>query len=137
MLSNFGLVIGFWGEPLLTTCHILNRVPNKRINTTPYEFWKKRKPNFNLQHLKIWACRAIARVFKPKRRKLGERRIECIFLRFALNSKVNWFMVIEPNDAITFNTVIESRDAIFDKTRLTSISRAEKLVQKNILIIEC
>ena len=32
-------------------------------------------------------------------------------------------MVIEPNDSISANTIIESRDAIFDETRFKSISR--------------
>ena len=41
MLSNWGLGPGFWGEALLTACYILNRVPNKRSKTTPYEFWNK------------------------------------------------------------------------------------------------
>ena len=47
MLSNSGLSQGFWGEALLTACHILNRVPNKRSKNTPYELWNKKKPNLN------------------------------------------------------------------------------------------
>jgi len=47
LLSNLGLSSGFWGEALLTTCHILNRVQRKRNKVTPYEFWNKRKPNLN------------------------------------------------------------------------------------------
>jgi len=38
MLSNLGLGHGFWGEALLTACYVLNRIPNKRSKTTPYEF---------------------------------------------------------------------------------------------------
>jgi hypothetical protein len=37
MLSYSGLANGYWGEALLTACHILNRVPNKRNKITPYE----------------------------------------------------------------------------------------------------
>nr|GEY56310.1 zinc finger, CCHC-type [Tanacetum cinerariifolium] len=40
MLSYSGLSEGFWGEAMLTTCYLLNRVPNKRNKTTPYELWK-------------------------------------------------------------------------------------------------
>jgi len=51
---------------------------------------------------------------EPKKRKLGERGIECIFIGYAEHSKAYKFMVIEPNDSITVNTVTESIDVIFD-----------------------
>ena len=94
MLSNSGLSQGFWGEAVLTVCYILNRVPNKRNPITPYELWTKKKPN--LTHLRVWGCRAIVRLPEPKKRKLGERGVECIFLEYAHNSKAYRFMVIEP-----------------------------------------
>ena len=30
----------FWGEVILTTCHVLNRMPHKNSRTTPFEMWK-------------------------------------------------------------------------------------------------
>lgn len=51
MFSYSGLSQGFWGEPMLTACYLLNRVPNKRNKVTPYELWTKRKPNLN--YLKV------------------------------------------------------------------------------------
>ncbi|GKD60390.1 zinc finger, CCHC-type containing protein [Tanacetum coccineum] len=39
MLSYSGLSEVFWGEAMLTTSYLLNRVPNKRNKTTPYELW--------------------------------------------------------------------------------------------------
>ena len=47
MLSKSGLSEGFWGEAMLTACYILNRVPNKRNSTTPYELWNKKRPNLS------------------------------------------------------------------------------------------
>ena len=38
MLSNSGLSQGFWGEAVLTTCYILNRVPNKRSSINLLNF---------------------------------------------------------------------------------------------------
>ena len=29
MLIEFGAPLHFWGEAILTTCHVLNRVPHK------------------------------------------------------------------------------------------------------------
>nr|GEU81292.1 zinc finger, CCHC-type [Tanacetum cinerariifolium] len=45
MLSYSGLSEGFWGEAMLTTCYLLNRVPNKKQD---------------------WGCRAVVRLLEPK-----------------------------------------------------------------------
>jgi len=125
VLSKSGLSEGFWGEAMLTACYILNRVLNKRTSITPHELWNKRKPN--LSHFRVWGCRAIVRVSEPKKRKLGERGIECIFVGYAEHSKTYRFTVIEPNDSITVHTVTESRDAIFDEIRFSSIRNPNSL----------
>ena len=71
MLVNSGLSNGFWGEAMLTACHILNRVPHKKSKVTPHELWNNRKPN--LSYLKVWGCRAIVRLPEPKIKKLGQK----------------------------------------------------------------
>ncbi|GJY81458.1 zinc finger, CCHC-type containing protein [Tanacetum coccineum] len=109
------------GEAMLTTCYLLNRVPNKRNRITPYELWTKRKPNLN--YLRVWGCRAVVRLPDPKLKTLGERGIECIFVRYAEHSKAFRFYVIEPNDSVLINSIIESRDAIFDENRFSSVPR--------------
>ena len=134
MLSYSGLSKGYWGEAMLTACYILNRVPNKRNKITPYELWKQRKPNLN--YLKVWGCRAIVKVPEPKRKKLGERGIECVFLGYAENSKAYRFLVIESNDSYSVNTVIESRDAIFQEDRFKSISYPKDIVHSNVPNLE-
>ncbi|GJT53186.1 zinc finger, CCHC-type containing protein [Tanacetum coccineum] len=116
-----GLSQGFWGEPMLTTCYLLNWVPNKRNMITPYELWTKRKPNLN--YLRVWGCRAVVRLHDPKLKTLGERGIECIFVGYAEHSKAFRFYVIEPNDSVSINSIIESRDAIFDENRFSSVPR--------------
>ncbi|GKA83018.1 zinc finger, CCHC-type containing protein [Tanacetum coccineum] len=121
MLSYSGLSQGFWGEAMLTACYLLNRVPNKRNMITPYELWTKRKPNLN--YLRVWGCRAVVRLPDPKLKTLGERGIECIFVGYAEHSKAFRFYVIEPNDSVSINSIIESRDAIFDANRFSSVPR--------------
>ncbi|GJW39156.1 zinc finger, CCHC-type containing protein [Tanacetum coccineum] len=113
MLSYSGLSEGFWGEAMLTACYLLNRVPNKRNKTTPYELWYKKRPN--LSYLRVWGCRAVVRLPDPKRKTLGEKGIDCIFVGYAEHSKAYRFYVIEPNDSVSINSIIESRDAIFDE----------------------
>ncbi|GJW09641.1 zinc finger, CCHC-type containing protein [Tanacetum coccineum] len=98
-----------------------SKVPNKRNRITPYELWTKRKPNLN--YLRVWGCRAVVRLPDPKLKTLGERGIECIFVGYAEHSKAFRFYVIEPNNSVLINSIIESRDAIFDENRFSSVSR--------------
>ncbi|KAJ9547314.1 hypothetical protein OSB04_019857 [Centaurea solstitialis] len=126
MLSYSGLSKGFWGEAMLTACYVLNRVPNKRNKTTPYELWFKRTPGLN--YFRIWGCRAVVKLTEPKRSALGERGVDCIFIGYAEHSKAYRFYVIDPNESVSVNTVIESRDAIFDEERFSSIPRPKDLI---------
>ncbi|GJV32237.1 zinc finger, CCHC-type containing protein [Tanacetum coccineum] len=66
---------------------------------------------------------AVVRILDPKLKTLGERGIECIFVGYAEHSKAFRFYVIEPNDSVLINLIIESRDAIFNKNRFSSVPR--------------
>ncbi|GKD95653.1 zinc finger, CCHC-type containing protein [Tanacetum coccineum] len=54
---------------------------------------------------------------------MGERGIECIFVGYAEHSKAFKFYVNEPNESVSINTIIESRDAIFDENRFSLVPR--------------
>ena len=84
-----------------------------------------------MNYLKVWGCRAVVRLTEPKRKNLGEKGIDCIFIGYADHSKAYRFYVIESNDSVSVNTVIESRDAIFDEERFTSIPRPRDMIQKS------
>ncbi|GKD49141.1 zinc finger, CCHC-type containing protein [Tanacetum coccineum] len=49
--------------------------------------------------------------------------MECIFVGYAEHSKAFRFYVIEPNDSVSMNSIIESRDVIFDENRFSSVPR--------------
>ncbi|GJR39862.1 hypothetical protein Tco_1215546 [Tanacetum coccineum] len=121
ILSYPGQSQGFWGETMLTTFYLLNRVPNKRNMITPYELWTKRKPNLNYRN--VWGYRAFIRLCDPKLKTLGERGIECIFVGYADHSKAFRFYVIELNESVLINSIIESMDDIFDENRFLSVPR--------------
>ena len=36
MLIESGAFLHFWGETILTACHVLNRVPHKKSPTPPF-----------------------------------------------------------------------------------------------------
>nr|KAJ0216507.1 hypothetical protein LSAT_V11C300102620 [Lactuca sativa] len=114
---------------MLTACYILNRTPNQRSKNTPYELWCKKVPN--LSYLKVWGCRAVVRLTEPKRKTLGERGIDCIFIGYAKNSKAYRFYVLESNDSISVNTVMKSRDVVIDEERFTSIPRPSDIIQQS------
>ena len=42
---------------------ILNRVPSKSVEKTPYEIWTKKRPR--LSFLKIWGCDACVKHLTP------------------------------------------------------------------------
>nr|GEX72152.1 zinc finger, CCHC-type [Tanacetum cinerariifolium] len=73
-------------------------------------------------------CRAVVRLSDPKRKTLGEKGIDCIFVGYAEHSKAYRFYVIEPNDFVSINTIIESRDAIFDENHFSSIPRPKDII---------
>ncbi|GJS22014.1 zinc finger, CCHC-type containing protein [Tanacetum coccineum] len=113
--------LGWKLRGMLTTCYLLNRVLNKRNMIAPYELWTKKKPN--LDYLRVWSCRAVVRLPDPKLKTLDERGIECIFVGYAEHSKAFRFFVIEPNESVAINSIIKSKDAIFDENRFLSIPR--------------
>ena len=46
----------FWADAMSTDCYILNRAyVQKKLNKTPYELYKERKPN--LAHLHVFSCK--------------------------------------------------------------------------------
>ena len=45
MLVSSGTPLNLWGEAILSTCHIQNRIPYKKTGKNPYELWKGYVPN--------------------------------------------------------------------------------------------
>nr|GEY52841.1 zinc finger, CCHC-type [Tanacetum cinerariifolium] len=73
-------------------------------------------------------CRGVVRLPDPKRKSLGEKGIDCIFVGYAEHSNAYRFYVIEPNDSVSINSIMESRDAMFDESRVSSIHRPKDII---------
>ena len=112
MMNSSGLPHNLWGEALLTANFILNRIPFKNSNKSPYEVWKGRLPSYKM--IKIWGCLAKVLIPLPKRTKLGPKTIDCVFIGFENASAAYRFLVYksEVHD-IHVNTILESIDAEF------------------------
>ena len=46
LLLSSGLLQNLWGEAILSTNYIVNRIPQKKTNKSPYELWKGRRPSY-------------------------------------------------------------------------------------------
>nr|GEW13719.1 hypothetical protein [Tanacetum cinerariifolium] len=65
----------------------------------------------------VWGCMVAVRLPDLKQKTLGEKGIEYIFVGYAKHSKAFRFYVIEHNDSVAINSIIESKDVIFDMHR--------------------
>ncbi|GJT14034.1 retrovirus-related pol polyprotein from transposon TNT 1-94 [Tanacetum coccineum] len=87
MLISSGLSQDMWGEAILTATYLLNKIPRKEKEETPYELWMGRKPSY--KYLRVWGC-------------------------LAKNSSAYHFIVHDSkNPDIQKNVVMESRNASF------------------------
>ena len=80
--------------------YILNRVPTKATNKTPYEIWTGKRPS--LKHLHIWGCPAEARPYRPNEKKLDSRTISCYFIGYSEQSK--GYKFYDPTTKAIFET---------------------------------
>ena len=112
MLISSRLPQNLWGEALLSANYILNKLPHKKLNKTPYSLWKGQSPSY--KYLKVWGCLTKVMVSIPKRIKIGPKTIDCIFIGYVINSSAYRFLVHKYDiPDIHVNTIIESRNASF------------------------
>jgi hypothetical protein len=84
MLETSVLFKEWWGEAILTACHVLNKVSTKNKEITPFEKWEKKK--LNISYLRTWGYLAKANVPINKKHKLGPKTVDCVFLGYAFQS---------------------------------------------------
>jgi hypothetical protein len=112
MLETLGLSKEWWGEAILTVCHVLNKVPTKNKEITPFEEWEKRK--LNISYLRTCGCLAKVNVPINKERKLGTKIVDCVFLGYAFHNIGYRFLIINSiSPDMLVGTIMESRDATF------------------------
>ncbi|GKA29363.1 retrotransposon protein, putative, ty1-copia subclass, partial [Tanacetum coccineum] len=81
MMSQTTLPKSFWDYALETAARILNMVPTKKVEKTPYEVWHGQAPK--LSYLKVWGCEALVkRDTLTKLDKLEPSSIKCIFIGY-------------------------------------------------------
>ena len=73
LLLSSGLPQNLWGEAILSTNYILNRIPQKKSNQSPYELLKGRIPFY--KYLKVWGCLAKVAVPIHKKVKIEKKQL--------------------------------------------------------------
>ena len=128
MFSYSSLPIGLWIEALKTAAHILNWVPSKSVPKTPYELWTGRKPS--MKYLRVWGCRAEAKLFNPHIGKLDPKTVSCHFIGYPERSKGYRFYCL---DRIT--KFVETRDIVFFENNEDLEPRKIDLEEKRVYIL--
>lgn len=113
MLSSSKLPKSLWIEALKTAAYILNRVPTKAVQRTPFELFKGWKPS--LRHMRVWGCPSEVRIYNPQEKKLDPRTISGYFIGYSEKSKGYKFYC--PSHS---TRIVESRNAKFLENDLIS-----------------
>ncbi|GJW34177.1 hypothetical protein Tco_0054209 [Tanacetum coccineum] len=106
VMSQTTLPKSFWDYALETDACILNMVPTKKVEKTPYEVWHVQAPK--LSYLKVWGCEALVKrdtLTKPD--KLEPRYVKCIFVGY-LKETMGYSFYYPPE-----NKVLVARNAEF------------------------
>jgi hypothetical protein len=67
-------------------------VPTKNKEVTPFKEWRKKR--LNLSYLRTWGSLAKVNVPMNKKRKLGPKTVDCVFLGYAIHSVGYRFLII-------------------------------------------
>ena len=103
MMSRTGLLISLWGYALETIVFLLNRIPSKSIEKTPYELWTGK--HLGLSFLKIWGCEAYVK--RQVSDNLAPKSDKCLFVGYPKETKGCYFYI--PSE----NKVFVARNATF------------------------
>ena len=93
MMSQTYLPISFWGYALETAAFLLNRIPSKAVEKTPYELWTRKSPG--LSFLKIWSCEAYVK--RQASDKLASKFDKCLFAGYPKETKGYYFYIQSEN----------------------------------------
>ncbi|GJS47875.1 retrotransposon protein, putative, ty1-copia subclass [Tanacetum coccineum] len=110
MMNLTTLPLSFWDYALESATRILNMVPTKKVDKTPYELWYGKVPN--LSYLKVWGCEALVKRDTPD--KLQQRSVKCIFIGYPKKT-MGYYFYFPPE-----NKIIAARYAeFFEKNLIT------------------
>ncbi|GJT38811.1 retrotransposon protein, putative, ty1-copia subclass [Tanacetum coccineum] len=110
MMNLTTLPLSFWDYALEFATRILNMVPAKKVDKTPYELWYGKISN--LSYLKVWECEALVKRDTPD--KIQQRSIKCIFIGYP-KEMMGYYFYFPPENKI----VVARYAEFFEKNLIT------------------
>ncbi|GJZ57920.1 retrotransposon protein, putative, ty1-copia subclass [Tanacetum coccineum] len=108
MMNLTTLTLSFWDYALESAIRILNMVPTKKVDKTPYELRYGKVPN--LSYLKVWGCEALVK--RDTLDKLKQRSVKYIFIGYPKET-MGYYFYFPPE-----NKIVVARYAEFFEKRL-------------------
>jgi len=109
MLKQKNLPYNFWGEAAMTSTHVLNRCPTKRLNSMVLEeAWFGSKPS--VKHFRIFGSLHYRHVPDQKRKKLDDKSEPMIFVGY---NSTGSYKLYNPK----IKEVLFGRDVYFDEAK--------------------
>nr|GEY08090.1 retrotransposon protein, putative, Ty1-copia subclass [Tanacetum cinerariifolium] len=112
---------------------IINMVPTKKVDKTPYEIWHGKAPN--LPYLKVWGCEAYVK--RDSADKLHQRSVKCIFVGYPKETMGYYFYFPPENKVIAarYGNFVE-RDLISQKFSAMDVEMNSMKVMKVWIVVD-
>ncbi|GKE44838.1 retrotransposon protein, putative, ty1-copia subclass [Tanacetum coccineum] len=112
MMSQTTLPKSFWDYAFESATRILNMVPTKKVDKTPYEVWHGQARK--MSYLKFWGCEALVkRDTLTKLDKLEPRAFKCIFIGYPKETmRYSFYYPPENKVFVAHNTEFFENDVI-------------------------
>nr|GEX50865.1 hypothetical protein [Tanacetum cinerariifolium] len=106
MMSLATLPLSFWDYALESAARILNMVPTKKVDKTPYELWHEKVPN--LSYLKVCGCEA--HVKRHTSDKFQQISIKYIFVGYPKET-MGYYFYYPPENKIVVERSVRTHKA--------------------------
>ncbi|GJW60883.1 retrotransposon protein, putative, ty1-copia subclass [Tanacetum coccineum] len=104
MMNLITLPLSFWDYALETATRILNMVPTKKVDKTPYELWYGKVPNLSyVRNTKVWGCETLVKRDTPD--KLQQRSVKCIFIGYPKETMGYYFYFLPENKIVVASEI--------------------------------
>jgi hypothetical protein len=123
MMSQTDLSLSFWGYTFENVVLILNRVPTKFVERTPYEMWTGKHPG--LSFLKVWRCEAYVKCLMSD--KLTPKSDKYFFVGYPRETK--WYYFYNKTEGKVF---VAHNDVFIEKEFLSKWVSGSKVQLEEI-----